>query len=296
MKFVLEGKEFFCVSALMANASPYFSKLLTGPWKESKRKDPIPIKGISVVAFESVVRFCYGLDPLVTGKNVVVVHKAADFFDLPLLVGHCEEFLAKAISVTNVLDAYSSMLDSAFPQELELRFWSIILEKPKELLASDSFLACDIKIIEKIVSCDWFAVPEEDLWSRCEALGKEKLAVLVPHFRYALMKDTFFVESVSKHLSREDSESVFIQKLLKKPNRFKNTARFPFNTQPIWRVDVASHNLPSAQGLARGDSNWSGASDLPQWFQIKFDHPVKVTGLKMVCDSFLLSNRTDKRE
>lgn len=280
VQFLIGGKTFHCLSALLVNASPYFAKMLKGPcWKENSG-GPIPLADFTPEVFECVRRFCYGLDPRLSGDKVTEVLAASDFYDLQPLSEYCEEFIVNSLSSDTVLEIYSSMLDTKLSLSLERSFWDFILKNAQAVLDSHSFFNCDIRILKKVVSCDWFEVPEDDLWRRCISLEKGKLDALVPFLRYPLMENTFFVDNVRRYLLPEDSENILIHKLVGRPCTFDSRKRSYRNFPLIPTLEqCSSHELETAKHIL-GKKGLKVV--LPFQVSLKFESPVTLTKIKWV--------------
>lgn len=95
--FIVEGEDFKCVGALLANSCAYFEKLLYGNFKEANSRDPIILKNVKKEGFLCVLRFCYGLDPKLTGKNVVATHRVSEMWGIDVLSRMCALFLVKGL-------------------------------------------------------------------------------------------------------------------------------------------------------------------------------------------------------
>lgn len=180
-----------------------------------------------------------------------------------------------------MLDVYSSLLDTPLALEVEKRFWDIILEEPSKVLDSESFLACDFRIIKKIINTGQFCVPEEKLWTRClERNQKKELPSIIDSMRFPLMKAEFFSEHVCHHLQKEDSDSVFMEFLIKKKSRFTSSPRFR-EFQP-YKVTNASTGLDYAQGLPTNSGNWPYCSSFPQHIELSFPTPINIQEITLV--------------
>lgn len=297
--FIVEEQYFYCVAGMLANASPYFQTLLYGGFREASSSDPITIEGVKKVGFRCVVRFCYGLDPQLNGQNVVATVKAAEMFGMSVLKDMCDLFMSTGkalvwqlanttgVTASNVLDVYSSLLDSALSLELELRFWTIICEKPTVVLDSDAFLRCDLRIVQQLVKCESFDVSEERLWQQCLAAfndNRESLRSLIPDFRFCLMSPEFFADNVRHHLLKDESEDVLLAFLLKRKSKFPSAHRHKEEeaTTIPFEVVAASVESDKAKLLSQGTSDWSRTTNFPQWFEVEFPRATHISNIVYV--------------
>jgi hypothetical protein len=191
------------------------------------------------------------------------------------------------VTTENVLDIYSALLQFSVPRALEQQFWEVIINGAKGVLESPSFLTADLRIIKSLLSSDYFVVSEQDMWKRCHELGEEKLQELIPYFRYALMPVDYFVDNVMTHLTREDSESILVERLLGKPSRFTSHIKVMCE-YTLYEVVNASDGLEAAKSLAGGTADWSERSKLPQWLEMRFRIPVKIQEIFLVRVCFTL--------
>eukprot|EP01083_Nonionella_stella_P314507 1133342_1 len=105
----------------------------------------------------------------------------------------------------------------------------------------------------------------------------DALQPVIPFLRYALMDKQFFIDNVSKYLSPQQRDAVYVHYIL--PERptmlFNDNARIPYSNKAFDVVD-SNVRLDKAKLLNMVDDWWSHtnfASMSPQWFVVKLPDP-----------------------
>lgn len=88
-----EKKEYHAIRSLFAIHSCVFENMLYGSMMESSL-DSIELTDITPSTFEFLLKFCYGLDPELTAKNVVGILQCSDKYLIEPLKEACIEFIS----------------------------------------------------------------------------------------------------------------------------------------------------------------------------------------------------------
>ena len=103
------------------------------------------------------------------------------------------------------------------------------------------------------------------------------LRPVLPHLRYALMNETFFIDNCARWLSAAQRDAVYVHFLLReRPTRlFNDGARIEYSNERFW-VAASNVRVDKARALCGLDDWWSHtnfASQSPQWFVVRLPDP-----------------------
>jgi BTB/POZ domain len=124
-KFIVKGKEFKVHRAVLAAASPVFTKLFTADMEEARSGECI-VENIEPEIFEHLLRFIYGGKlPEDIGAVSMKLFEAAHYYDITQLKEICKEQLPPMLKTENAMELFNwaHVYDEI---DLKLAAWEII--------------------------------------------------------------------------------------------------------------------------------------------------------------------------
>eukprot|EP00747_Dinoflagellata_sp_TGD_P116062 gnl/TRDRNA2_/TRDRNA2_172278_c0_seq2.p1 gnl/TRDRNA2_/TRDRNA2_172278_c0~~gnl/TRDRNA2_/TRDRNA2_172278_c0_seq2.p1 ORF type:complete len:460 (+),score=61.49 gnl/TRDRNA2_/TRDRNA2_172278_c0_seq2:44-1423(+) len=154
------------LGALLANISEPLNAALFGGFQEGKTHEVV-LAHVSRPAFDCMMRFAAHLNPHLSADNVVPTLRAAEMYMINDLSDSCMTYIrhVKAESVVSVLSDFV-ISDFELPEDVERQLWCTVLLNSKKTLHTPSFVKAHGEIILRLLKCEEFDVPEEELWSR----------------------------------------------------------------------------------------------------------------------------------
>eukprot|EP00747_Dinoflagellata_sp_TGD_P116061 gnl/TRDRNA2_/TRDRNA2_172278_c0_seq1.p1 gnl/TRDRNA2_/TRDRNA2_172278_c0~~gnl/TRDRNA2_/TRDRNA2_172278_c0_seq1.p1 ORF type:complete len:465 (+),score=67.06 gnl/TRDRNA2_/TRDRNA2_172278_c0_seq1:44-1438(+) len=154
------------LGALLANISEPLNAALFGGFQEGKTHEVV-LAHVTRPAFDCMMRFAAHLNPNLSADNVVPTLRAAEMYMINDLSDSCMTYIrhVKAESVVSVLSDFV-ISDFELPEDVERQLWCTVLLNSKKTLHTPSFVKAHGEIILRLLKCEEFDVPEEELWSR----------------------------------------------------------------------------------------------------------------------------------
>lgn len=196
---------------ILAVLSPVFNRMFFGMMKE---KNEVIIKDAEPDAFKEFLQFFYLTKVTLTMENIEGVVRLADKYDIINSVSACAEFIQEKLTVQNLLWGYQLAI---YMKNVELiRFCeNKFRHSITEIIKSETFIRCDKKILERILTldlpCDEIKIFHAILeWAKCackrdgidEKLSKnlkEQLGDCLKIIRFSGMKVEEFTETANKY-------------------------------------------------------------------------------------------------
>lgn len=258
VKFIFDiGGNVESVSAhkcLLATGSPVFKRMFFGELKEGAE---IPIVDVSIDGFTAFLQYFY-LE-IVTYNNIVIaeVMKLADKYDVMGCMELCIRYLTLTMSTQNVVWCYELALLFDLPHLIGLCEEKICLETQK-VLESNSFLNCSRNTMGRILlmdclSCDEIYVFQASmLWAMeaCKRAGidendaenlKQQLGNCFDSIRFPAMTADEFYQCIADKENLLTSTEIMdilshltLHRPLKVATRFEQSARKGI---PAWTKD-----------------------------------------------------------
>ncbi|KAG1709212.1 hypothetical protein DVH05_028643 [Phytophthora capsici] len=132
-----DAQEVAAHRVVLATASPFFHALFTSGMKESREISPqIPIPGVSVAAFQELLRYMYVGELRVSGDTILSVLHAANRLELEEVVEICCKQLMLELNVKNCVDIYMCC------EQLQMRTACRLLARAARAMIDTYF--CDV--------------------------------------------------------------------------------------------------------------------------------------------------------
>ncbi|XP_055301664.1 uncharacterized protein LOC129568121 [Sitodiplosis mosellana] len=150
---------------LLVAASKVFLKMFNGSWKE---KEEVNIVDASAAAFREFLQFFYLDHVNLTIENVAKVLNLGQMYDIAECLSVCGDYLKNHLNKNNVCWTYelAILFDHV---DLIHSCEKIIGMDTNEVITSAAFIATDRKIVQQILTLNWFSCTEVELFEACMA-------------------------------------------------------------------------------------------------------------------------------
>lgn len=148
---------------LLIAASDVFRTMFNGTWKE---KNEVQIVDALPSAFKEFLKFFYTGRVRLTTENVAQVMNLGKKYIIPGCLNVCETFVINSLTENSACWAYQ--LGIVFERtKLKNYCEAIIGHHTKMVLASKSFLECDIKVLTQMLKLDSLSCSEGEVFEAC---------------------------------------------------------------------------------------------------------------------------------
>lgn len=204
-----QKKKFHASRVVVSLHSAVLKNMLFGEQASQQRGAEVSIPEVTIPAFESCLRYMYGLPPATKIENAVDTLYAATKY----MIGPMQKALEGFIRANMRPETILIFLSAATRTRLEeirrdcMTYLTSHPEQTESLMNSDSFLTLNQETMAGLIKSDSFVVQEEQLWERllewAKSQGKTNtvswVSVLKPirlYVRFPLMSPIFFIHSV----------------------------------------------------------------------------------------------------
>ena len=213
ISFTCEGsqKKFYAHKYVLGSSSAVFHAMFYGELAE--KNFTVHLSDVNEESFEEFLRFLYTDECALTADNVISVMYLAKKYIVPSLTRRCVEFLAKNLSLDNVLDVLEQA--RGFDEkELEAQCWKIVASSTRVVVTADSFKKISQSTLACLLKRDNLSIPEVDLfqavlkWAdfQCslkslEPTGENRRSMIgdaIYAFRFLAMSQTEVAKLVSR--------------------------------------------------------------------------------------------------
>ena len=163
-----DRKEIKVHRVLLASVSPVFKAMLFGNMKESEPGAEVEIVDIDASAFESVIKYAYCNDPVLTADNFMPILYICDKYQISSMKRMCDRHFDELLTSQNIctlLDQLISFNLSSWIKKIE----TLLSKKRRnlkasEILESSGFRSMSAKAMVIFLQSDGLNIKEEDLW------------------------------------------------------------------------------------------------------------------------------------
>jgi len=246
---------------LLSLISPVFEAMLYGQMKESASNAVIKIPDINPEAFQSILRYSYGIDPQIDEKNCVLVRDAAEKYQITSLSPFIDNYILSCLNEEKFCSIYHGACLTRHPELMAKCIGKLeTFVNFDVVLSSKGFLDLspepDMKLL---LDSDLFQVHEEVLWERLldwaewqmqleatqHSISKrgEFLALVKDSVRFPLMSPCFLVEKVAPEEVLDSSEFAAVLSDAVVPSdkprsSYNSLGRLAISCRlPIWQVE-----------------------------------------------------------
>eukprot|EP01084_Bolivina_argentea_P252946 424760_1 len=236
-----EKKTMHGIRSLLGNISPVFRAQLFGSFAEAKKESVIEYPSISPDVFECIIRTSFCLDPNMNEHTVIPLMKAAQMLQIEPLVKECNYFLSNCIQENNVLAVLNSAYSlNTLNDVLLLKCKMIIAKKSNTILTCPEFISLHPDLLNHILSCDFFNVSEENIWTGCIKWANN---VVSNSIQFPVIKNACVVSTAIKHNSKNnDDEPPLKKRKLNEENTNTNNSNI---SKTVSNTELIQLILPS---------------------------------------------------
>lgn len=192
-KVSAEGKVFEVHKALLAATSDYFRVMFRGMMAESKQ-DTVDLKGVTADGLQQVIDFIYTGKMSLHYDNLTEIINTASHLQVSCALDLCSNYIKSLMTFDNA-DDFLNIADTYSLEKVLLHWDDMILSNFHEFSNSQAFLKLSAPNLVKYLSSNLLCTVSEYRLYQClekwltanpSRIANDS-AVLLPHFRFALM-------------------------------------------------------------------------------------------------------------
>ncbi|KAL3859086.1 hypothetical protein ACJMK2_009320 [Sinanodonta woodiana] len=200
----VEKKAFKCHKVVLSAFSDYFQAMFSSGMKES-HNNTICLKDIGSIVFETILKFAYSGEDVVTVENAEDLLRAAVQLQITCLQERCEHFLLEQTTAENCIGIWR-LAQALHCNELHEKTWQFILDNFDVISHVDEFGALDKAELISVISNDDLKVSNEEYvcdaliaWLQKDESRKSYLSEVFKHMRLKQVSLQYLLEKVDFH-------------------------------------------------------------------------------------------------